>query len=61
MKENVRAKLRVMVRRILRKYGWKPNGKRYSLETLLMIILMAELCGANTPMEIAEWAQHRKG
>jgi predicted transposase YbfD/YdcC len=39
----------------------KPNGKRYSLETLLMIILMAKLCGANTPMEIAEWAQHRKG
>lgn len=26
-----------------------------------MIILMAKLCGANTPMEIAEWAQHRKG
>ena len=38
----------------------KPNGKRYSLETLLMIILMAKLCGENTPMEIAEWAQHRK-
>lgn len=38
----------------------KPQGKRYSLETLLMIILMAKLCGANTPMEIAEWAQHRK-
>ena len=38
----------------------KPNGKRYSLETLLMIIMMAKLCGANTPMEIAEWAQHRK-
>jgi predicted transposase YbfD/YdcC len=38
----------------------KAQGKRYSLETLLMIILMAKLCGANTPMEIAEWAQHRK-
>ena len=25
-----------------------------------MIILMAKLCGENTPMEIAEWAQHRK-
>jgi predicted transposase YbfD/YdcC len=38
----------------------KPNGKRYSLETLLMIILMAKLCGANTPTEIADWAKHRK-
>jgi predicted transposase YbfD/YdcC len=38
----------------------KPKGKRYSLEMLLMIILMAKLCGENTPMEIAEWAQHRK-
>lgn len=38
----------------------KANGKRYSLEMLLMIILMAKLCGENTPMEIAEWAQHRK-
>jgi predicted transposase YbfD/YdcC len=38
----------------------KPKGKRYSLETLLMIILMAKLCGENTPMEIADWAKHRK-
>jgi predicted transposase YbfD/YdcC len=38
----------------------KARGKRYSLEMLLMIILMAKLCGANTPMEIAEWAGHRK-
>jgi predicted transposase YbfD/YdcC len=39
----------------------KANGKRYSLEMLLVIILMAKLCGANTPMEIADWAEHRKG
>ena len=38
----------------------KAKGKRYSLEMLLMIILMAKLCGENTPMEIAEWAEHRK-
>ena len=25
-----------------------------------MIVLMAKLCGENTPMEIAEWAGHRK-
>jgi predicted transposase YbfD/YdcC len=38
----------------------KPKGKRYSLEMLLMIILMAKLCGENTPMEIADWAKHRR-
>jgi hypothetical protein len=38
----------------------KARSKRYSLETILMIILMAKLCGANTPMEIADWAEHRK-
>lgn len=38
----------------------KARGKRYSLEMLLMLILMAKLCGENTPMEIAEWAAERK-
>jgi len=38
----------------------KTKGKRYSLETILMIILMAKLCGENTPMEIADWAKHRQ-
>ena len=38
----------------------KAKGKRYSLDMLLTIILMAKLCGENTPMEIAEWAAHRK-
>jgi hypothetical protein len=38
----------------------KAKGKRYSLETILMIILMAKLCGENTPMEIADWAKHRQ-
>lgn len=38
----------------------KAKGKRYSLETILMIILMAKLCGENTPMEVADWAKHRQ-
>jgi predicted transposase YbfD/YdcC len=38
----------------------KARGKRYSLVTLLMIILMAKLCGANTPMDIAEWGENQK-
>ena len=38
----------------------KVKGKQYSLETLLMIILMAKLCGENTPVEIADWAKHRQ-
>lgn len=38
----------------------KARGKRYSLVTLLMIILMAKLCGANTLMDIAEWGENHK-
>lgn len=38
----------------------KAKGKRYSLTTLLMIMLMAKLCGENTPMEIADWAKNRQ-
>jgi predicted transposase YbfD/YdcC len=38
----------------------KARGKRYSLITLLMIILMAKLSGANTPMDIAEWGENHK-
>ena len=36
------------------------KGKRYSLITLFVIILMAKLCGGNTPMEIADWAKNRQ-
>ena len=36
------------------------HGKRYRLETVLMIIVMAKLCGEDTPFGIAEWAQHRQ-
>ena len=38
----------------------KARGKRYSLVSVLMIILMAKLCGANTPMAIAEWGENHK-
>ena len=38
----------------------KARGQRYSLVTVLMIILMAKLCGSNTPTEIAEWGENHK-
>lgn len=38
----------------------KAKGKRYSLVTILMIMLMAKLCGENMPMGIADWAKHRQ-
>jgi predicted transposase YbfD/YdcC len=37
----------------------KARGKRYSLVTLLVIILLAKLCGQNTPVEMADWARNR--
>lgn len=36
----------------------KARGKVYQLETVLMLIVMAKLCGYDRPMEIAEWGQH---
>ena len=33
----------------------KARGKRYSLTSVLMIVLLAKLSGANSPTEIAEW------
>jgi predicted transposase YbfD/YdcC len=38
----------------------KAKGKRYSLTMILMIILMAKLCGEDTAMGIAEWAKNRQ-
>jgi type I restriction enzyme, R subunit len=35
MKESVRAKLRVMVKRILRKYGYPPDKQAKATETVL--------------------------
>ena len=39
----------------------KARGKRYSLTTLLMIVLLAKLSGADTPTAIAEWGHHHQG
>jgi hypothetical protein len=36
----------------------KARGKRYSLTTLLMIVLLAKLSGADSPTAIAEWDKH---
>jgi predicted transposase YbfD/YdcC len=36
------------------------NGRRYRLETVLMIVIIAKLCGEDTPLGIAEWAKHRQ-
>jgi predicted transposase YbfD/YdcC len=38
----------------------KAKGKRYSLITILMIILMAKLGGEDKPMGIADWAKNRQ-
>lgn len=38
----------------------KPQGKLYPLEMVLMIVVMAKLCGEDKPQGIAEWAKHRQ-
>jgi predicted transposase YbfD/YdcC len=37
----------------------KRRGVRYSLALILMIIMLAKICGENHPSGIAEWAKHR--
>jgi predicted transposase YbfD/YdcC len=39
--------------------GRKARGKRYTLTTILVVMLMAKLSGEDRPEAIAEWAQHR--
>jgi predicted transposase YbfD/YdcC len=36
------------------------HGKRYELEAVLTLIVLAKLCGEDKPMGIAEWVKHRK-
>lgn len=36
----------------------KAQGKRYSLVTLLVVILLAKLCNQDTPVAIADWARN---
>jgi hypothetical protein len=35
------------------------RGKQYPLELLLVLILLAKLCGENTPSGIADWVAYR--
>jgi len=37
----------------------KPKGLRYRLETILVVMLLAKICGEDNPSGIAEWAKHR--
>lgn len=39
----------------------KARGKRYNLTSLLMIVLLAKLSGADSPTAIAEWGSHHQG
>ena len=36
----------------------KAQGKLYSLEMLMGVIVMAKLCGCDRPVEIADWAKN---
>ncbi len=37
----------------------KPKGKRYALETILLGVFLAKLCGEDKPSGIAQWVQLR--
>ena len=37
----------------------KARGKRYSLATIMLLMVLAKLCGEDQPSGIAEWAQYR--
>lgn len=51
LRENVRAQLRVLVKRILRKHGYPPNRQEKATQTVLE---QAELLSEG-------WAQHERG
>ena len=35
----------------------KEKGKRYTIGILLMVVILAKLCGENRPYGIAEWVK----
>lgn len=37
----------------------KPRGIRYALVTILVLMVMAKICGEDHPCGIADWAKHR--
>jgi predicted transposase YbfD/YdcC len=39
----------------------KRRGVRYSLATVLVVLILAKLCGQDKPYGIADWAQQRQG
>jgi len=41
------------------KDGRKPRGIRYPLVAILVMMVMAKLCGEDTPSGIADWVKHR--
>ena len=38
----------------------KAKGKIYSLDAILMIIVMAKLCGVDSPYAMADWAKNHQ-
>ena len=38
----------------------KPRGIRYPLVAVLVMMVMAKLCGEDTPSGIADWVKHRR-
>jgi predicted transposase YbfD/YdcC len=38
----------------------KARGKRYRLATVLVLLILAKICGQDRPSGMAEWAQNRK-
>ena len=38
----------------------KARGKIHSLDTVLMIIVLAKLCGADSPYAMADWAKNHQ-
>lgn len=37
----------------------QDKGKRYTIDILLVVVILAKLCGEDTPYGIAEWAKMR--
>jgi len=37
----------------------KPRGVRYRLVNILVLMVLAKICGEDTPSGIADWVQHR--
>ena len=37
----------------------QDKGKRYTIEILLMVVILAKLCGEDKPYGMSEWVRHR--